>query len=371
MQFAELKQYEKSDYPYSITARRESITKNKDALKAIRENSFGLSLKEALNSDELQNFIPDLFLDEIIQLGLRTAIARNNFPVVAQSSHGSFKQRFRWKDEGVAVTSKELVEVTHTQSERDVVEFSFLKLMDSNVLSLELIEDSTLDEATAEVSLSANKFFRRENQLFAHRLAEYSQGATATKWDNYKQGPDSSSTDAEIIDAMTDAYLDITTRLTDQFPTESLTWFVSPEVYSRLFKNDSFRRFDIMGRDPNITTGRVNVDDRIFRIPIQIWEPGIFSTDSEWISQPYDIYLVATQFAAAIRERSSMRTTPLDMTKILASAIMLWERLIPWVRNPFAYRRISPSQSFSDIIGNMSNIHIISGKDDTTVFPDD
>ncbi len=362
-------QWDHSDYQYSVTARREAIEKNKAQLQAIRENSFGLSLKEALTSDSLSGFIPDLFLDDIQTLGLRTAIARNNFPVVSQSTHGSFKQRYRWKDEGVAVTSKELVEVTHTQSERDVQEFSFLKLMDSNVLSVELIEDSTLDEASAEIQLSANKFFRRENQLFAHRLTEYSEGALATKWGNRVQGPDSSSTDAEIIDAMTDAYLDITTRLTDAFPTESLTWFVSTEVYSRLFKNNDFRRFDIMGREPNVATGRVNTDDRIFRIPIQIWEPGYFDTDSTWTPQAYDMFLVATQFAAGIRERSSLRTTPLDLTRILAQATLMWSRLIPWVRNPFAYIRISPNDTYANLIPDMSNIHIVSGTDSPTVFP--
>ena len=193
--------------------------------------------------------------------------------------------------------------------------------------------------------------------------------ALATKWDNWVQGPDSSSSDADIIDAMTDAYLDITTRLTDQFPTESLTWFVSTEVYSRLFKNNDFRRWDILGAQPNVVTGKIAGTDQIFRIPIAIWEPGYFDTESTWNPQAYDIYLVATQFAAAIRERSSLRTTPLDMTKILASAIMLWSRLIPWIRNPFAYRRISPTQDYTDMIGTMTNIHIVSGVDTPTVFP--
>ena len=118
----------------------------------------------------------------------RTAIARNNFPVVSQSTQSSFKQRFRWKDEGVQTTSKELVEVTHTDSERDVVEYSFLKLMDSMVWSVELLENSLLQEAATDIALAANKFFRRENQLMAHRLTEYSEGAIATKWGNRISG---------------------------------------------------------------------------------------------------------------------------------------------------------------------------------------
>jgi hypothetical protein len=90
MQFAELKQYEKSDYPYSVNARRESVKKNKEALEAIRRESYGTTLKEALTSDALSGFIPDLFVDEIITLGQRTAIARNNFPVVGQSTQSSY-----------------------------------------------------------------------------------------------------------------------------------------------------------------------------------------------------------------------------------------------------------------------------------------
>jgi len=114
----------------------------------------------------------------------------------------------------------------------------------------------------------------------------------------------------------------------------------------------------------------LGVDDHIFRIPIRIWEPGYFNSDSVWTPAPYDIYLSANQFSAAIRERSSMRTTPLDLSRILASAVMLWERLIPYVRNAFAFRRISPNSDYSNMIENMSNIHIISGKESTTVFPE-
>lgn len=373
MQLRETAQYEKSDYPYAVTARKESIAKNKTALQEIKANAYGTTLKEALSSDALAGFIPDLFLDEIIMLGQRVAIARNNFPVVAQSTHSSFKQRYRWKDEGVQVTSKELVEVKQTQSEREVAEFSFLKLMDANVFSLELLEDSTLDEAMAEMTLSANKFYRRENQLMAHRLAEYSHGATATKWDNFVSGPTNSGSDDDVITAMETAYLRITTRLNDAFPTESLIWIVSPSRYAKLFRNANFRRFDILGSTPSFVTGRVGAgDDRIFRIPIQIWEPGYFDADSTWTPQADDMFLVAPQFAAGIRERWSMRTSPLnDMSRILAQGVMMFERLIPWVRNPFAMIRISPDADYSDdIIGSMNNIHIIAGKDDTTVFPE-
>ena len=364
----ELSQFERADYPYSVTARRESITKNKEALKSMRQEAYGTTLKEAMSSDVLSGFIPDLFIDEIILLGQRQAIARNSFPVVSQANHGSFKQRYRYKDEGVTVTSKENVGVKQTQSERTVTEFSFLKLMDSNVLSLELVEDSTLDEASAEIQLSASKFYRRENQLMSHRLTEYSHSTNASLWNNYVQGPDSSSSDSDLIDAMTSAYLRITTRLHDQFPTESLTWFVSPTVYAQLFQTETFRRFDILGGQPNIVTGKIAGTDSIFRIPIQIWEPGYFDTNSVWIPQAYDICLVATQFAAGIRERWSMRTSPLDMTKILAQGVMMFERLIPWVRNPFAYIRVGPTGTYSNLIPNMSNINILAGTDSPTVF---
>jgi len=373
----ELNQFEKSDYPYSVNARKESIKANKEALETIRSDSMGTSFKEALGSDVLSGFIPDLFIDEIVTLGQRTAIARNTFPVIGQTTHGNFKQRYRWKDEGVMVTSKELVEVKHTESERDVQEFEFLKLLDSQVLSLELIEDSTLDEVTAEVSLAANKFFRRENQLMAHRLSEFSNGATATKWANHEGDVDDSSTalvandtGANILAAMRRAYLNITTKLTDRFDPSLLTWLVTPNVYARLFLVDTFQQHRLSGLAPNDISGKINVTDSILNIPVKIWEAGKFNADSTWVADPWDIYLIAPQFAAGIRERWSMRTSPLDMTKIVASGLMMFERLIPYVRNPFAYRRISPTQDYgSGIIGDMKNINILGGTEDTTVFP--
>jgi hypothetical protein len=366
MHIRELHEFEKSDYPYSINARRESIKKNKEALKTIKTENMGTTFKEAMTSDLLSGFIPDLFLDEIVTLGQRTAIARNHFPVVGQSTQSSFKQRYRWKIEGVQVTSKELIEVKHTESEREVQSFEFLKLLDSNVLSLELIEDSSLQEVSAEILQSGNKFFRRENQLMAHRLTEFSSGTTATKWGNWESG--ASDTGDNIFAAMKAAYLDITTRLTDRFDPSLLTWFVSPEVYTLLFDITKFQEFRLSGLSPNNISGRINETDVILRIPIVIWEPGYFNTDSEWTSSPFDIFLVATQFAAGIRERWSMRTSPLDMNRILAHGLMMFERLVPYVRNPFAYRRISPTQDYSNMVGDMKNINIIAGTESTKVF---
>lgn len=361
-----LEQFESSSYPYSVTARADSIKQNKQALQEIRNNAYGTTLKEALTSDALSGFIPDLFLDEVILLGQRTAIARNNFPVVGQSTQSSFKQRYRYKDEGPFVTGKELQEVRHTQSERETAEFSFLKIMDSNVISAEMASDSTLDEAMAEMTLSANKIYRRENQLMAHRLAEYSEGTIADKWGNYVSGIAAGGTDDALITSLETAFLDITSRLTDRFPKETLTWFVSTEVYSRLFKLDEFRRYDILGAQPNLVTGTT---PNIFGIPTQIWEPGYFDKDSVWTPEPYDIFLVATQFAAGIRERWSLRTTPLSgLEKILGQGVMLFERLIPWVRNPFAYVRISPNENYEDMIGSMNNIHIMNPVESPKVF---
>lgn len=373
MQLRETAQYERSDYPFSINARRESIAANRKALDELKRESFGTTLKEAMSSDALAGFIPDLFLDEIQLLGQRIAWARNTFPVVSQSTHGSFKHRYRWKDEQIMTTSKELVEVKQTQSEREVAEFSFLKLMDANVFSLEMLEDSPLSEATAEIQLSASKFYRRENQLMAHRLTEYSQGAYATKWTNWVSGPTNSGSDDDAITAMETAFLDMTTRLTDAYPVETLIWLVSPSRYAKLFKNANFRRFDILGSTPSFITGKAGAgDDRIFRIPLQIIETGFYDTTSTWTPEEDDMFLVAPQFCAGIRERWSMRTTPLDsLNKILAQGVMLFSRLIPWVRQPFAMTRISPNQTYAgEIIPNMSNINILAGKDDVTVFPE-
>jgi hypothetical protein len=364
--------YEKSDYQYSLNARRESIARNRKALDEIKRDAYGTTLREAMGSADLAGFIPDLFLDEIQLLGQRTAWARNTFPVVAQSTQSSFKHRYRWKDEQIMVTSKELVEVKATQSEREVQEFSFLKLLNANTFSLEMLEDSPLSEATAEIQLSASKFYRMENQLMAHRLTEWSQGAYATKWSNHVEGPTDSGTDDEVIESMESAFLDMTTRLADAFSVDSLIWVVSPSRYARLFRNASFRRWDILGSSPSFITGKAGAgDDRIFRIPIQIAETGYFDKQSTWVPCPDDCFLIAPQFCAGIRERWSMRTNPLDnLTKILAQGMMMYERIIPWIRNAFAMLRISPTASYtSDIIGNMSNINIAAGKSDTTVFP--
>lgn len=341
---------EKQDYPYSAAtiARRLKCEQRRSALDTFKEDCAGVTLKEAMTSDELSGFVPDLFTDEIIMLGQREAIARNNFPVVAQASHGEFKQRYRYKDEGAQIVG-ELDEIKHSRSDKKTTEFAFKKIADWPLFSFERLMDSPLQDATDEVAMSTSKIYRRENQLMWHQLATFSQKANADEWENYIQGPDSSGS-SDLIDAMTDAYLDMTVRLTDRFDPASLTWFISPTVFSTLFKDSNFRRFDILGAQPNIVTGTL---PSLFRIPYVIIEPGYFTQgtpSSQYANSEYDIYLVATRFAGAIRERVSLRMEPITIERIQAQGPQMWERLVPYVRHPMAYRRISPTEDYTDLI---------------------
>lgn len=360
-----LAQYEKHDYEFSINARKKRIAENKQVLETIREEAWNLTLREAMTSNTtITDWIPDLFIDEIIMLNQRANIVRNLFTLVGQNTQSSFKQRYRWKNERPAVTSKELQEFKHTESERSVYDFSFLKIMSSSIFSLEGLEDTPIPELAQEMQLSASHVSRTENQLMAHRLAEWSTGTLLDTWGNWQDGSDSSSSDS-LIDNMITAYLELTTRLADSFDASQLTWLVSPTVFALLFRNDDFRRWDITGQETILKTGKILGSNQMLNIPLVIWEPGHFDTDSVWMPDPFDVYLIATKAAANVRIRSDLRTTPLNFDRILAQSVGMWERLIPYIRNPRAYIRIAPNEDISNIIDDMSNIHIESGLTDS------
>ena len=195
----------------------------------------------------------------------------------------------------------------------------------------------------------------------AHRLAEWSTGTLLDTWGNWLTGSDSSSSSDALISNMITAYLTMTTRLADSFDASQLTWLVSPTVFSDLFQNADFRRWDITGESTILKTGKILGSNQLLNIPLVIWEPGHFDTDSTWNAAPYDVYLIATKAAANMRIRSDLRTTPLNFDRILAQSVGIWERLIPYIRNPRAYIRISPNEDVANIIDDMANIHVEPG----------
>ena len=361
----DLLKYETSNYEFAF----DNVTRNiqREALDTFKTEMKGISLKEAMTSDELSDFIPQIFADEVILLGQRQATARNAFSVITQSTNSNFTIRFRDKNEGAQVL-RELDEFQHSKSERFTRQFHFNKIGDFPLFSFELLEDSPLDEVADEVRMSVSTIWRRENQLAWDQVTRFSQGSATTgaesdTWNNYVSGPDcldgSGNADEDaataILDAMEDAYLSITTALEDAFPQNSLTWYMSPQVFSILWKEPTFRRFDALGASPIQVTGNMV---QPFGIPMQIIEPGFFDTNSDFIPSPCDIFLMADQ-AFRLRERVSLRTQPITLDKIQASGPLMWERLTFYPRNPLAFRRISPNEDYATQIPNNKDIKIL------------
>lgn len=358
----DLMKYEKANYEFAFDNISSNLEQNREALDAFKSEMKGISLKEAMTSDELSSFIPQVFTDEVVLIGQRQAIARNSFPSIAQSTNSDFKIRFREKNDNAQVL-RELDEFQHSKSERYTRTFEFNKIGDFPLFSFELLEDSPLDEVADEVRMSVSKIYRRENQLAWDMVTRFSQGTENDFWANWIQGPDclDSSGDADedqatlILDAMEDAYLNITTALEDAFPQNTLRWFMSPQVFSILWKEPTFRRFDALGATPVQVTGNLPTP---FGLPMTICETGYFNTSSVFIPTPCDIYLMADQ-AFRLRERVSLRTQPITIDKIQASGPLMWERICFYPRNPLAYRRISPNEDYSGQIANNKDIKIL------------
>ena len=116
----ELAMYEKSTYEYAFKNVARKI--DRQALDAFKEGMGGITLKEAMTSDELSLFIPQIFTDEIVPLGLRVATARNNFPAISQTVGVDFKVRFRQKTEGAQVLREQGWRVPSSQSRSGVAQ---------------------------------------------------------------------------------------------------------------------------------------------------------------------------------------------------------------------------------------------------------
>lgn len=360
------KHYNESlSYPYTIANIKRQIADKRKALDSFKEESYAITLKEAATSDQLNDFIRMVFVDEIILLGLREAHARNLFKVVGQSDHNSFEQRYRSRDSGAQIIF-ELDNVAYDNSSLFKTTFGFNKLVDASLFSWERLADSPLSDTTDEVTFATSNMYRRENQLMWDNLVRYSQGANATTWGNYIVGegvcaPDGTSDEDDadaVLDTMEEAYLSMTTAMTDRFDPSSLRWLLSPTVLSLLWKSPRFRRFDALGSTPNVISGRL---PEPYGIPMTVIEPGYFRQaggDSEYVSQECDIFLVAPAFAAGIRERVSLRLDGLTKEEIMASGSMIWERICCWTRHPKAFRRISPNQAYASQIADSKDILI-------------
>ncbi|HNQ22452.1 MAG TPA: hypothetical protein PKK06_05100 [Phycisphaerae bacterium] len=348
---------ESIDYQYTIRNLGREIEKNRQALDAFRTEWDGLTLKEAFTSDEVSAFVPQIFSDEIIKLGLREAQARNLFPTVAQTTNNSFTQRYKYKlDRGVQILG-ELDEIKTSKHAMKKITFGFNKVASAALFSWERLADSPIADAVDESTFAISQFYRVENQLMWDNLCRFSQGTKATEWDNWVLGADVCSdpygTEDEalqIMDAMESAYLDMTTALVDRFDASGLRWLFSPLVFTILWKYATWRRFDAGGQTPVQTTGNLPLP---YGLPYTIIEPGYWRAgklESEWVSTPCDIYLINCSQAAGIRERVGQRLDNFTRETIQASGSILWERIGMYTRHPKAYRRISPTQDYADQI---------------------
>lgn len=361
-------QLEANDYELTIPRLKLAADANREALEAFKTEMSGITLREAATSDELAGFIPQLFTDEILLLGQREAIARNNFTVVGQASNTNFTVRYRSKNDCAQIV-KELDEIKYSTSERSTKTFSFNKICDFYLASYELLMDSPLNEVTDNVALSMSKIYRRENQLMWNMLTRHSQGSIdgegRNEWDNWIPGPDCEdpyvATAEAIMDAMETAYIDMTARLTDRFDPTSMRWFMSPTIFAILWQHSTFRRYDLAGTSPVLLTGNLPAP---YGIPYSIMEPGYFDTTSNWNAEPCDIYLCALPYCAAIRERVALRTEPISLPLNQSSGPLLWERLTPYVKNGFAYRRISPNPDYATQIVDNADLKITVQDDD-------
>lgn len=356
---------ESIDYKYTIKNLLKQVKENRATLDALKENFDGITLKEAFTSDEVRDYIPAIFTDEVILLGLRDATARNLFPVVGQATNDTFTQRYRVKYAGAQIV-KELNEIKTSKHELRKQQFGFNKIASGSLFSWERLSDSPLKDSMDEATLAVSQIYRRENQLMWDNLARFSQGTNETLWGNYIAGPDvcdgSSGNDtsqqaSELFGALEEAYLSMTTALTDRFEPSSLRWLWSPEVEAILWKYETFRQYELAGKTPVQLSGSIM---NPFGIPRTIIEPGYFgtatATGNSFTSTPCDIYLVAPSAAAGIRERVSQRLDNFTRETIQASGTILWERISCYTRHPLAYRRISPNEDYSAQIADAQDI---------------
>jgi hypothetical protein len=363
---------ESIDYQYTIKNLRREIEKNRQALDALKEDFDGISLKEAFTADEVRDYIPQIFADEIIMLGLREATARNLFPVVGQSTNDSFTQRYKYKNTRGAQIVRELNEIKTSKHDLKKKTFGFNKVASAALFSWERLMDSPLQDALDEATFATSQVYQTENRLMWDNLTRFSQGSEEQEWSNWIDGPTAcedpyySAAEAEaIIDALEDAYLSMTTPLTDRSDPASLRWLWSPQVETCLWKYDTYRRYDLKGSTPSQLTGRL---ENPFGIPRTIIEPGYYRANgalgSEWVPQACDIYLIDTSQAAGIRERVSQRLDNFTRELVQASGTVVWERLCMWTRHPLKYRRISPYQDYADQIADNADIILKVGDED-------
>ena len=363
---------ESVNYPFAVRNMARKLAKDRKGLDSLKEDHYGISLKEAATSDAVRAFLPELFIDEIIKLGLVEAWARQIFPVTGQSSHDSYIRRFRKKTTGCQIIH-ELNVIRHSTNELSKIRFEYNKLVDSSLFSFERNMDFDISDTVDEILLATSGIYRRENQLMLDQLCRWSSGDNGNEWNNYIEGPEVANCDdpylasgnAEdadnLLEAMQNAYLSITTALTDKFDPSQLLWIWGPAIMATLWKSPTFRQWQLGGVQSSTISGNI---PNPFGIPYKVVEsPGVFTNGnsalgSEFVHDPCCILLVAPAYAAGIRERVSLRLDGLTKEEIQASGAVLWERISCSPRHPKAYRRISPNRDYPEQIEDQKDIII-------------
>lgn len=347
---------DKRNYPYTLKKLKARVESNGN-FASVRESLEDLTLgqacgiradgkAEALGDGQmgtalLQGYIPDIFSDTIIQYGNRISISRKDYPVIPQSSNSSFKHRFYWRHDSAGVY-REGDRVQSSITKRATDEYFFCKLADSVVFPIEQVEDSIVGEVALSTAQSANKVTLLEDYLFFSELSYVSDSVlypmfADKNFISYDSCSDETQEFAAISSKISEAYLRLTTRLEDPCNPADLRLYVSPTVYSTIWSDDAWRRWDVLGATPITVTGRL---PNLYGMEVQIANIGYFNTANNWVPQPYDIYIVAKD-AAAIRQRTDMRMQPRDDAESQMTGYIMSERIRPVVLNPLNMVRVS------------------------------
>lgn len=343
--------WEAADYPYSFRNMEKRYRDNKEKYDILRESVQTMRFREAMNSDDLAGFQPDLFLPEIIQIGQQLNLADNIFGTESQTQQSEFKVRYRSRTDGAQVV-REGGEFKQSKSSRETTEFSFLKLGDFPFSTWERISDSLINEMQIDMNLSFNKILRLRGQCMGHVLTLMSQGTNATHWNNFRL-IDAPYVELESIDAaLQESYIELTTRLRDRLDPRRLQILWSPRVFSLFFKDSRRQSYITLGSTPVFASGSLPTP---YGIANQFpYETGYFNTDMEW-TPTNDVFLF-DPMCATNRIRIDLRVENFQEVRNQTAGALIWERRMPYVRLPFYYERISGFDEYTDILPDLSDL---------------
>lgn len=351
---------ESVDYQYDFRNIRNRT--DPDKLEAFRQESYGMSYKETSVNADMRNMVPEHFVDEIYNLGLKENWVRANFRTVGQNLWDNFSIRLR----ELSYSAQILHETEEFETAKSVLDknvFGFVKVGAQPLASFERISDSPLDELAQEILLASSKITHAELRLFSSQAINWSQGSNQRVWDNWIQGYNCTdeygaadlSQVANIMRSIREAIISMTTRCTDAYEPNLLVF--SPQVYTILWEHNIFQQAHMFG-DAGTTerTGRL---PRIYNLPYVVTcDLGYWDTDNSFVPTPCDIMLFSTQWSFAMRERLGLRFDNIELQSRQIRGVQIYERIMPHPILPLAYRRISPTRDYGDVMSDLTNLTV-------------